>query len=64
MLEKYEDLHAFTYEPIGARLPKSEGWNIFNFETEIARLQVPSDTWRKTDINKDYKVCMAIINCI
>ncbi|EDV24375.1 uncharacterized protein TRIADDRAFT_56124 [Trichoplax adhaerens] len=53
----YAELHAFTYEPPGSKWPRSDGWNIFEFEAEMTRLEVPSDLWRKTDINKDYKLC-------
>lgn len=36
---------------------KVNGWDIYDAQKEVARLGLPTDCWRITELNKDYRLC-------
>ncbi|KRT85970.1 hypothetical protein AMK59_1064 [Oryctes borbonicus] len=52
-----EDLYCFEYNFKNGNMPKSEGWNYFNIQSEYQRMGLPNDQWCLTTCNKDYELC-------
>lgn len=51
-----EELYCFTYSSPVEDIPKAEGWDYFNLQTEFQRQGVPNDQWCLTKLNADYEV--------
>lgn len=51
-----DELYCFTYSSPVEDIPKTEGWDYFNLQTEFQRQGVPNDQWCLTKLNADYEV--------
>ncbi|XP_064607612.1 myotubularin-related protein 8-like isoform X2 [Liolophura sinensis] len=51
-----EELYAFHYTASDDS-PKSQGWGMFDLQTEYLRMGVPNDQWVGTNLNKEYEIC-------
>lgn len=53
---KVSDLYAFSYNPRGT-IEQHEGWDMFNLAIEFTRMGLPTNHWRFTEINREFKLC-------
>ena len=61
ILVNIEDLFAFHYNPNEEDLPQAAGWMLYNASVEYSRMEVPTEYWVQTKLNKDYKVSISIL---
>ncbi|XP_064381922.1 myotubularin-related protein 6-like [Halichondria panicea] len=56
--EHYSDLYAYQYKPKDGEIVKqTSGWALFDCPSEYARMGVPNQYWRATNLNDNYELC-------
>lgn len=64
VLEKLEQLHAFSYTPSDGEVSQSAGWVLYDPSLEFGRMEIPPNTWKMSDINEEFKVKYSLAHCM
>ncbi|CAH1174176.1 unnamed protein product [Phaedon cochleariae] len=54
---RFQDLYCFSYTPPAEEIQRSEGWGLFDLQSEYQRMGVPNDQWCLSNLNVDYELC-------
>ena len=55
-LANLEQLYAFRYKPTDEAGAKSDGWDVYDAQSEYLRMAVPNPQWCLSKINDNYEV--------